>query len=265
MDVASELESIAADPLILFDVIFDELYLQVDSTAWKVQAIFGAMESVSLLVYLSLLLFLTTRQEVLASMPLTATKNINFVGMHNVAKHIIYLQESTCAALVTLKRLTQHHKHTIEVSALSQATAESFQYTQGLFQATQLRLTSLEKRTSNLINLSFNLVTQQDSRTMQKDSSSMKTIAAMTLIFLPAGTVAAMFGSQFFNLSLDDTGAQHFIVSPLFWIFWTICLPVTAILVVLWQWWQRRTNERLSIRERLEPARTSTGLSTATV
>lgn len=198
-------------------------------------------------------------------MPLTAAKNIDFVGMHNVSKHVIYLQEATSAALLTLKRLTQHHKLTIEVSDLSQATAESLQYSQSLFQTTELRLKSLEKRTTNLINLSFNLVTQQDSKTMQKDSSSMKTIAAMTLIFLPAGTVAAMFGSQFFNLSLDENETQQFIVSPLFWIFWAICLPVTVILVVLWQWWQWVNNRELNTTKPLQVTRTDTGFSSISV
>lgn len=47
IDVTSSLEIIAADPIILFDVIFDELYLQVDNMAWKVQGIFGKMEYVS--------------------------------------------------------------------------------------------------------------------------------------------------------------------------------------------------------------------------
>lgn len=51
MDVASGLDRIAADPIILFDSIFDELYLQVDSMAWKVQGIFGMMEYVSLSSY----------------------------------------------------------------------------------------------------------------------------------------------------------------------------------------------------------------------
>lgn len=62
----------------------------------------------------------------------------------------------------------------------------------------------------------------------------------MTFVFLPAGTVAAMFGSQFFNLSVDSNGVPHFVVSPAFWIFWAITLPITAILVALWMWWPRR-------------------------
>lgn len=37
---------------------------------------------------------------------------------------------------------------------------------------------------------SFNLVTQADSRIMKADSNSMKTIAAMTLGFLPCTAVA---------------------------------------------------------------------------
>jgi len=64
----------------------------------------------------------------------------------------------------------------------------------------------------------------------------MKTIAFLTLIFLPASTVASIFGSQFFNLSLDQNGVPHFIFSHWFWIMWVIVIPVTAILVMVWRW-----------------------------
>jgi len=103
---------------------------------------------------------------------------------------------------------------------------------------------------ANVINLSFNLVTQQD-------SSSMKTIAFMTLVFLPAGTVASIFGSQFFNLIVDSNGVPHFVISPLFWIFWAISLPITAILVVLWKWWPQRTK-----RERMDASKMAGLVST---
>jgi hypothetical protein len=215
-------EQALQDPFILLDIVFDELYIQLDTVAWKLGGVFGEMEGKILHR---------------ASKPGSAADRIDFVGLHNISKHVIYLREGVEASLQTLQQLTRHHGQSNSESALRNSTQDSLEYCRTLFQSTQLRLVSLEKRTANLINLSFNLVTQQDSRVMQKDSSSMKTIAAMTLIFLPAGTVAAMFGSQFFNLSVDSNGVPQFVISPLFWIFWAISIPITVVLVVLWQWY----------------------------
>jgi len=46
-----------------------------------------------------------------------------------------------------------------------------------------------------------------------------------------------MFGSQFFNLSVDANAIPHFVVSRYFWVFWVISIPMTGILVALWMYW----------------------------
>lgn len=42
-------EKALRDPFVLFYIIFDELYLQLDSVAWKLSEIFGSMETVGLI------------------------------------------------------------------------------------------------------------------------------------------------------------------------------------------------------------------------
>jgi hypothetical protein len=80
------------------------------------------------------------------------------------------------------------------------------EYMLGAFHSLSLRIHSVETRVKNVINLvsnnhqvhdhaltglqAFNLVVQRDSTLLQKDSQSMKTIAVMTLIFLPGTAVA---------------------------------------------------------------------------
>lgn len=157
---------------------------------------------------------------------------MDFAGLHNVSKHITHLREGADSALATLDRLIQHVERSAKKSmstTVGEQTRDSLEHCQTLFQSTKLRILSLESRMANVINLSFHLVTQQDSK-------SMKTIAFLTLIFLPASTVASVFGSQFFNLSLDQDGVPHFIFSHWFWIMWVIVVPVTAILVAIWKW-----------------------------
>ncbi|KAK5129688.1 hypothetical protein LTR04_005030, partial [Oleoguttula sp. CCFEE 6159] len=131
---------------------------------------------------------------------------------------------------------------------LSASIQDALKYKKGLFQSTQLRLTSLEKRMQNIISLSFNLVNQQDSRIMQQDSSSMKTIAAMTLIFLPGTLIASLFSSNFFNFSVGSDGQSEVRLSSYFWVFWIIAVPLTVLTVVLWRLYQFSTREKLKNR-----------------
>lgn len=140
-------------------------------------------------------------------------------------------------------------------------TMRDLQHAAQLFRSSQLRLASLEARISsitdlvstdilshdkrceiiemvtNCIHKSFNIVTQRDSRQMGQDSRSMHTIAVMTLVFLPGTLIATIFGSNLFDFGLDDKdGVAKLRVSKLFWIFWAVSLPFTAIVIVLWLW-----------------------------
>lgn len=74
----------------------------------------------------------------------------------------------------------------------------------------------------------------------------MHTIALITLVFLPSTLVAAVFGSSFFDFDMDDEKNSITHISPLFWMFWVISVPVTVVVVLLWwkmspkKWIQRR-------------------------
>jgi hypothetical protein len=134
----------------------------------------------------------------------------DFVGLHNVSKHIAYLNEAADALLLIVEDMR------VQSRALPCATdaghveeiVAALAYQKGLFHSGNLRLKSLDKRMQNIINLvrkawrlapiserllicqAFNLVTQQDSKVVKRDSDSMKTIAAVTLLFLPMSTIA---------------------------------------------------------------------------
>jgi Mg2+ and Co2+ transporter CorA len=77
--------------------------------------------------------------------------------------------------------------------------------------------------------MSFNIVTQGDSKLMQSENQSMKTIAVMTLVFMPLGTVASIFGSQF--MKLQDERPYRLTVSRDFWLMWVIAIPLTAVVL----------------------------------
>jgi hypothetical protein len=94
----------------------------------------------------------------------------------------------------------------------------------------------------------FNLIARQDvnasielakdSRTIalaaKNDSSSMKTIAVMTMLFLPATFFAALFSTPM----LDWHGPQ--IIQPRFWIYWAFTLPCTTLVLISWYFISKR-------------------------
>jgi len=72
----------------------------------------------------------------------------------------------------------------------------------------------------------------------------MKTIAVLTLIFLPATALASIFGMSMFDWKAQD-GKD--IVSQHFWIYLVVALPLTlAVLAawILWYTWTQRTYEK---------------------
>ncbi|KAI0167303.1 hypothetical protein BJ166DRAFT_230884 [Pestalotiopsis sp. NC0098] len=102
-------------------------------------------------------------------------------------------------------------------------------------------LSSYQSRKDIAMNLVFNLVTQQDSETgteiardAKADSASMKTIAVLTMIFLPATAVSGFFGMAFFDVSDDGV----LISSALVWLFVAITVPLTVLVFFLvWVFW----------------------------
>ncbi|KAI4645414.1 uncharacterized protein J4E78_009324 [Alternaria triticimaculans] len=205
-------EALLEDPHMLLELVFEEMYKLLDWTAWAVSDTFGPLETQTLGI---------------ASRVGKATEELPkdlFTGLHNLAKHAIYLHENCEAALATLNDLYTHHTTLMgndpstDPSTLRRQTREALKYRQTLFESTQRRLASLNARISNIIGLSFNIVTQGDSKLMQSENQSMKTIAVMTLWFMPLGTVASIFGSQF--MKLQDEWPHHITVSQDFWLMW---------------------------------------------
>ncbi|KAI4604987.1 hypothetical protein J4E80_010818 [Alternaria sp. BMP 0032] len=217
-------EALLEDPHMLLELVFEEMWKLLDWTAWAVSDTFGPLETVRALLFRPSVMLMYCQQTLgIASRVGKATEELPkdlFTGLHNLAKHAIYLHENCEAALATLNDLYTHHTALMGTNpdTLQRQTKEALKYRQTLFESTQRRLTSLNARISNIIGLSFNIVTQGDSKLMQSENQSMKTIAVMTLWFMPLGTVASIFGSQF--MKLQDEWPHHITVSQDFWLMW---------------------------------------------
>ncbi|CAF9924567.1 MAG: hypothetical protein ALECFALPRED_002785 [Alectoria fallacina] len=126
-------------------------------------------------------------------------------------------------------------------------TRQHLNFQSKLFKTLKSRSQALGDRLQNEINLAFNTVAQYDSRVVvrigkaaQKDNATMKTIALLTLIFLPGTFIAAIFGMGFFNFSMvDDNQLPKWSVSKDIWVYWAITVPVTGVTVLFWLLWEQ--------------------------
>jgi Mg2+ and Co2+ transporter CorA len=176
-----------------------------------------------------------------------AGKKISFTRLHNLLKHTIFLRENCDAAINTLENLLAYHQTVRGRNPTFHdlSTRDRLKYRKTIFQSTQGRLLALDQRMANMLQLSFHLVTQRDSRIMQSEALSMKMIAVVTLVFVPLGTVAAVFGAQL--IKLEDEAPFRMHVSQDFWLLWVIAIPLTILVVLIWRVWYR--NERAQLRD----------------
>ncbi|KAK4148418.1 hypothetical protein C8A00DRAFT_19745, partial [Chaetomidium leptoderma] len=88
-----------------------------------------------------------------------------------------------------------------------------------------LRCASHQARLADKSSLRFNNITL-------RDSNFVKSITFLTMIFLPATFVSAVFSISFFTFG--DKGWE---VSDQVWIYWATIIPVTVVVIVLWFVW----------------------------
>ncbi|KAL8911137.1 MAG: hypothetical protein Q9171_003628 [Xanthocarpia ochracea] len=108
---------------------------------------------------------------------------------------------------------------------------------------------TLRNRIRIQLSVVANLIVQNDSRTnisiadaskriafeTRRDSDAMKTIAALTMVFLPATFVATLFGMVFFTV--ESGPGSGFRVNSLWWVYLAVTIPLTMLTVGVWRGW----------------------------
>ncbi|KAH9909795.1 hypothetical protein F4778DRAFT_15032 [Xylariomycetidae sp. FL2044] len=106
----------------------------------------------------------------------------------------------------------------------------------------RLTIKTLEEAAKTLSTLIFSLLAREDTRqsyelamtskeiaeAAKQDSSAMKTIAIMTMAFLPATFFAALFAMP--SLQWD----QDIVITNRFWVYWAFTLPATLLVFMVW-------------------------------
>ncbi|KAF1365437.1 hypothetical protein EJ07DRAFT_96580, partial [Lizonia empirigonia] len=186
-------------------------------------------------------------------------RSSEFVLLHETARHAIHVHETINVSVETLQAI--QHQALILSRTNRQRSGENpddFDQIQASVDS-QVRLSrnllsraqSNKERLQNEIELAYNVISQRDSQVMKalgeagrSDSRAMRTIAVVTMAFLPPTFLSAIFSTSFFNFNPGNAGeGPRWLVSDKFWIYWVFAIPLTCLTLVTW-FWQQRLEER---------------------
>ncbi|RAL03231.1 uncharacterized protein BO80DRAFT_470985 [Aspergillus ibericus CBS 121593] len=160
-----------------------------------------------------------------------------FPNLHDIARHVFHSNETLEIAEHTLQSLVKEQCRCREL--YSSVSKGDWLHNERLllFRAKQLhslktRSRSLAERLHNEINLGFNLVSQRFGSDAKSDNAMMKTVAIVSMVYLPGTFVSGLFGTNFFDYS---DGKE--VMTDSFWIYWAITIPLTLLTMLIWACW----------------------------
>ncbi|KAF2653539.1 hypothetical protein K491DRAFT_694591 [Lophiostoma macrostomum CBS 122681] len=157
----------------------------------------------------------------------------------------------------TARELDSFYSKTRDVDFLrhSKAVTQYIEAQTNLFSSMLAQTELLDKRVHTDLDLSLNLTAQEENRISRaiaeesfivalatwRDSAAMRTIAYVTLIFLPPTFVATLFSMTFFDWSPEPPNTR--IIAKHFWIYWVVSVPLTVVVWIIWRLWWTREEE----------------------
>lgn len=142
------------------------------------------------------------------------------------------------------QRLELHWQRLYDFSILQKSLSKASEYD----------LSVLPRRIENQFTAIYNLIAQGDTKATislaeasKRDSSSMKTIAGMTLIFLPPTFICSFFSMSFFNF--EATGTKSL------WVYVATAAPLTVVVILTWiayNLWSRDAEKKKKKKHKLE-------------
>ncbi|KAI0427750.1 hypothetical protein F5Y09DRAFT_344327 [Xylaria sp. FL1042] len=185
-------------------------------------------------------------REVEKKIPSKGRPDPDYRHLHDIARHAIHVSETLDVAIKTIRRMIERHKDlwsSLSDQGGEQEIHSQLQFFESYISSLSSRSASNEKRMLNEIQLAFNTVAQHDASTSvkiglatQSDSLTMKSIAFVTLTFLPPTFISAIFSMSFF----DYSAGSGWVVSDKFWVYWVFAIPTTLLTVVAWYFLQKK-------------------------
>ncbi|KAK4132809.1 hypothetical protein BT67DRAFT_450775 [Trichocladium antarcticum] len=208
------------DPFAMHAALVDQMVVYYDISVWRVRDPVRHLEK--------------TRMR-------TGT---SFSPMHEISRHAIHTAEILEAATNTLNEMQRcraviYERLPDDPGETHKGQAKDYaQFQITLLRSLKLRSDSNQERLRNEVNLAFNNLARQD-------NSVMKSIALLTMIFLPATFISAIFSTTFFNYA-DDGSWQ---ISDKLWIYWATTVPGTIVIVILWRIWLAHSDSIIGFSE----------------
>lgn len=167
------------------------------------------------------------------------------------------------ATLVELERRSRFSEHLmVSIEAVTAKAREGtvpwppLHSIRGPIAAQRYEFETLPRRMDNARNTISSLVQQQNERmnfdtaestrriaeATLSESASMRTIAILTMVFLPGTAVASFFSMAMFNWSADS-GSD--LASRWLWIYFVVAVPLTCAVLGVWMVYSRRMSRRV--------------------
>ncbi|KAF2685942.1 hypothetical protein K458DRAFT_365146 [Lentithecium fluviatile CBS 122367] len=134
-------------------------------------------------------------------------------------------------------------------------TLDEMEYVKRRAETVVSQLQSIQDRVQSQITFLLNTAAQNQSNytatialETRRDSAAMKTIAVLTILFLPGTFVATLFSMDMFQWQ-PDNGAEP-TVSKMFWVYWIVTAPLTTLVMMIWLLWTRKSVRKLRSWER---------------
>lgn len=150
-----------------------------------------------------------------------------------------HLELTTTSMLAQTTRQTE--QSSLLLSALWNLIAQRDQ-TSSLQLAKTSAEIAQESRNEQSISTKIAKASQRIAEETKRDSASMKTIAAVTMLFLPGTFLASCFSMPLFDWSAPSS----LVISPRIWLYWVLTITLTLLTMVgYWAWvcWDQR-NEK---------------------
>ncbi|CAI6335631.1 unnamed protein product [Periconia digitata] len=124
-------------------------------------------------------------------------------------------------------------------------------FTTNLFFTVESQVSILKDRVLSHINLTFSIIAQEENKlsravaeNSKRYSAAMKTVALVTLLFLPPTFVATLFSMSMFDWNGEKPIAET--LSSYFWIYWAIAAPLTFAVWFIWHiWWKMEEKKHM--------------------
>ncbi|UNI21894.1 hypothetical protein JDV02_007840 [Purpureocillium takamizusanense] len=219
MDIVREDD--LADPFWIYPPLIDFVVRAQDKAVWQIRDLVRSIEK--------------SRDD--HAQEASILGSVSFLNMYDYQRHAVHVCETLEVAISTTEWIEKHHDGFLNGLKRGSKSMASRNITNGLLDKQNFltgllhRSDSNKARLNSEIGLAFNTVSVEIANATKRDSSAMRTIAFVSLLFLPATFTSAIFSTTFFKFD-DNSSAWQ--VSDMFWLYWVVAIPLTAAAVLVW-------------------------------